>query len=180
MQFVTTGNYIAVEGKSLDFVSVYELACTELHGSGSFVKRMDSFCAIYRHDRVLQLDCHSICPHCIKTFTVRNIPKFKDRDKWSPTLFNQWEGAFVFIKTSPQWSTVCTGEYHCPINRTKVSAKLSSPTYPLVTLEHKSRLLTTVVSHFGLRSNGIMVRQAKGQEALRGVVKAVQVSEDTV
>ena len=46
-------------------------------------------------------------------------------------------------------------------------------------LEHKSRLLKTVVSHFGLRSNGIMVRQAKGREALRGAVKAVQVSEDT-
>ena len=89
VQLGTTGNYIAVEGKFLHFVLVYELACTELQGSGSFVKRIDSFCAINRHDCVLQLHCHSVCPHCVKTLTVRNIPKFKDRANWSTTLFNQ-------------------------------------------------------------------------------------------
>ena len=64
MQLGTTRNYIAVEEKFLGFVLVYELACTELHGSGSFVKRVDPFCAINRHDCVLQLGCHSVCPHC--------------------------------------------------------------------------------------------------------------------
>ena len=63
-QLGTTRNYIAVEEKFLGFVLVYELACTELHGSGSFVKRVDPFCAINRHDCVLQLGCHSVCPHC--------------------------------------------------------------------------------------------------------------------
>ena len=37
VQLGTTRNYIAVEEKFLGFVLVYELACTELHGSGSFV-----------------------------------------------------------------------------------------------------------------------------------------------
>ena len=46
VQLGTTRNYIAVEEKFLGFVLVYELACTELHGSGSFVKRRDPFCAI--------------------------------------------------------------------------------------------------------------------------------------
>ena len=64
MQLGTSRNYIAVEEKFLGFVLVYELACTELHGSGSFVKRVDPFCAINRHDCVLQLGCHSVCPHC--------------------------------------------------------------------------------------------------------------------
>ena len=64
VQLGTTRNYIAVEEKFLGFVLVYELACTELHGSGSFVKRVDPFCAINRHDCVLQLCCHSVCPHC--------------------------------------------------------------------------------------------------------------------
>ena len=50
VQLGTTRNYIAVEEKFLSFVLVYELACTELHGSGSFVKRIDPFCAINRHD----------------------------------------------------------------------------------------------------------------------------------
>ena len=35
-----------MEEKFLGFVLVYELACTELHGSGSFVKRVSPFCAI--------------------------------------------------------------------------------------------------------------------------------------
>ena len=48
MQLGTTRNYIAVEEKFLGFVLVYELACTELHGSGSFVKRVNPFCAINR------------------------------------------------------------------------------------------------------------------------------------
>ena len=39
-------------------------------------------------------------------------------------------------------------------------------------LNTQSRLFTTVFSHFCLHGNGIMVRQAKGQEALRGIVKA--------
>ena len=64
VQLGTTRNYIAVEEKFLGFVLVYELACTELHGSGSFVKRVDPFCALNRHDCVLQLGCHSVCPHC--------------------------------------------------------------------------------------------------------------------
>ena len=64
VQLGTTRNYIAVEEKSLGFVLVYELVCTELHGSGSFVKRVDPFCALNRHDCVLQLGCHSVCPHC--------------------------------------------------------------------------------------------------------------------
>ena len=57
-------NSVAVEEKFLGFVLVYELACTELQGSGGFVKRVDPFCAINRHDCVLQLGCHSVCPHC--------------------------------------------------------------------------------------------------------------------
>ena len=65
VQLGTTRNYIAVEEKILGFVLVYELAFTELHGSGSFVKRiLDPFCAINRHDCVPQLGCHSVCPHC--------------------------------------------------------------------------------------------------------------------
>ena len=60
----TTRNYIAVEEKFWGFVSVCELACTKLHGSGSFVKRVDPFCAINRHDCVLQFGCQSVCPHC--------------------------------------------------------------------------------------------------------------------
>ena len=44
MQLGTTRNYIAVEEKFLGFVLVYELVCTELHGSGSFVKRVDPLC----------------------------------------------------------------------------------------------------------------------------------------
>ena len=64
VQLGTTRNYIAVEEKFLGFVLVYELARTEWHGSGSFVKRVDPFCAINRHDCVLQLGCHSVCPHC--------------------------------------------------------------------------------------------------------------------
>ena len=53
VQLGTTRNYIAVEEKFLGFVLVYELACIELHRSGSFVKRIDPFCAINRHDCVL-------------------------------------------------------------------------------------------------------------------------------
>ena len=64
VQLGTTRNYIAVEEQFLGFVLVYELASTELYGSGSFVKRVDPFCAINRHDCVLQLGCHSVCPHC--------------------------------------------------------------------------------------------------------------------
>ena len=43
VQLGTTRSYIVVEEKFLGFVLVYELACTELHGSGSFVKRVDPF-----------------------------------------------------------------------------------------------------------------------------------------
>ena len=41
-------NSVAVEEKFLGSVLVYELARTELHGSGSFVKRVNPFCAINR------------------------------------------------------------------------------------------------------------------------------------
>ena len=64
VQLGTTRNPIAVEEKFLCFVLVSELACTELRGSGSFVKRIDPFCAINRHDCVLQLGWLSVCPHC--------------------------------------------------------------------------------------------------------------------
>ena len=66
VQLGTTRNYIALEEKLLGFVLVYELACTELCGSGIFVKRVDPFCVINRHDCVLrqQLGYHSVCPHC--------------------------------------------------------------------------------------------------------------------
>ena len=64
VQLGTTRNYIAVEEKFLRFVLVYELACTELHGSGSVVKRIDPFCAVNRHDWDLQLGFSSVCPHC--------------------------------------------------------------------------------------------------------------------
>ena len=64
VQLGTTRNYTAVDEKFLGFVLVYELACAKLHESGSFVKRIDPFCAINRHDCVLQLGCHSVCPHC--------------------------------------------------------------------------------------------------------------------
>ena len=37
VQLGTTRNYIEVEEKFLGFVLVYALACTEWHGSGSFV-----------------------------------------------------------------------------------------------------------------------------------------------
>ena len=43
VQLGTTRNYIAVDEKFLGFVLIYELACTELHGSGSSVKRIDPF-----------------------------------------------------------------------------------------------------------------------------------------
>ena len=55
VQLGTTRNFIALVEKFLGFVLVYELACTELHGSGSFVKRVDPFCAINRHDCVYSL-----------------------------------------------------------------------------------------------------------------------------
>jgi len=64
MQLGTTRNSLAVEEKFLGFVLVYELACTELHGTGSFVIRIDPFSAINRHDCVVELDCHSVCTHC--------------------------------------------------------------------------------------------------------------------
>ena len=64
VQLGTTRNYIAVEEKFLGFVLVYEFARTELDGSGSFVKRVDPFCANNRHDCVLQLGWHSVCPDC--------------------------------------------------------------------------------------------------------------------
>ena len=79
VQLGTTRNYIAVEEKFLGFVLVYELACTELHGSGSFVKRVDPFCAINRHDCVLRLGCHSVCPHCkhLDTFEFLSMVQVK-------------------------------------------------------------------------------------------------------
>ena len=43
VQLGTKRNYKAVEEKLLGFVLVYKLACTELHGSDSFVKRCIPF-----------------------------------------------------------------------------------------------------------------------------------------
>ena len=40
----TTGNCKIVKEKLLGFVMVYKLACTEVHGSDSCVKRLDRFC----------------------------------------------------------------------------------------------------------------------------------------
>ena len=77
MQLGTTRNYIAIEEKLLGFVLVYESACTELHGRCSFVKRIDPFCVINRHERVLQLDCHSVCPHCKQLDTFEFYAGFK-------------------------------------------------------------------------------------------------------
>ena len=60
-------------------VLVYELACTELHGSGGFVRRIDPFCAINRHDCVLQHGCHSVCPDCkhLDTFEFLRMVQVK-------------------------------------------------------------------------------------------------------
>ena len=44
MPLGTKRNYKAEEEKLLDFVLVYKLACTELHGSDSFVKCVSRFC----------------------------------------------------------------------------------------------------------------------------------------
>ena len=79
VQLGTTRNYIAVEEKFLGFVLVYELACTELNGNGSFVKRIEPFCAINRHVGVLQLGCHSVCPRCkhLDTFEFLCVVRVK-------------------------------------------------------------------------------------------------------
>ena len=58
VQLGTTRNYISAEETFLGFVLVYELACTKLHGS--FVKRMDPFCAVNQQDCVLRFGCHSV------------------------------------------------------------------------------------------------------------------------
>ena len=60
MQLGTTRNYIAVEEKFLGFVLVYELACTPLHGSSSFVERIDPFSAINRHDLTAIRSAHTV------------------------------------------------------------------------------------------------------------------------
>ena len=52
----TTRNKMSMEEKFLGFVLVYKSACTELYGSVRFVKRLNLFWAINRHDWVLQLD----------------------------------------------------------------------------------------------------------------------------
>ena len=52
----TTRNKMPMEEKFLGFVLVYKSACTELYGSVRFVKRLNLFWAINRHDWVLQLD----------------------------------------------------------------------------------------------------------------------------
>ena len=59
MQLGTTRNYIAVEEKFLAFVLIDKLACTELHGSGSFVKHIDPFCATNRHDLTAIRSAHT-------------------------------------------------------------------------------------------------------------------------
>ena len=48
MQLGTKRNYKVVEEKLLGFVLVYKLACTELHGSDSFVKCVSHFCVKIR------------------------------------------------------------------------------------------------------------------------------------
>ena len=48
MQLSTKRNYKVVEEKLLGFVLVYELACTELHGSDSLVKCVSGFCVKIR------------------------------------------------------------------------------------------------------------------------------------
>ena len=75
VQLGTPINYMAVKEKFLGFVLVYELACTELQGSGSFVKRIDPFLVFSknRHDCVLQLDCHSLCTHCKRLITFESL-----------------------------------------------------------------------------------------------------------
>ena len=59
MQLSTTRYYIAVEEKFLGFVLIDKLACTELHGSGSFVKHIDPFCATNRHDLTAIRSAHT-------------------------------------------------------------------------------------------------------------------------
>ena len=78
-QLGTTRNYMAVEEKFLGFVLVYELACTELHGSSGFVRRIDPSCALNRHDCVLQHGCHSVCLHCkhLDTFEFLRVVQVK-------------------------------------------------------------------------------------------------------
>ena len=44
----TTGNCKIVKEKLLGFVMVYKLACTEVHGSNSCIKRVDRFCTKYQ------------------------------------------------------------------------------------------------------------------------------------
>ena len=48
VQLGTKRNFKAVEEKLLGFVLVYKLACTELHGSDSFVKCVSRFCVKIR------------------------------------------------------------------------------------------------------------------------------------
>ena len=48
VQLGTKRNYKVVEEKLLGFVLVYKLACTELHGSDSFVKCVSRFCVKIR------------------------------------------------------------------------------------------------------------------------------------
>ena len=48
VQLGTKINYKVVEEKLLGFVLVYKLACTELHGSDSFVKCVSRFCVKIR------------------------------------------------------------------------------------------------------------------------------------
>ena len=94
------------------FVLVYELSCTELHGNGSFVKRIDPFCAINRHDCVLQLRCLSVCQHCkhldpfeflcvvqVKRNTALHHRKLKSRGinliQLAPTIMDKSLGTVV-------------------------------------------------------------------------------------
>ena len=44
MQLGTKRNYKVVQENSLGFVLVYKLACTELHGSDSFIECVSRFC----------------------------------------------------------------------------------------------------------------------------------------
>ena len=48
VQLGTKGHYKVVEEKLLGFVLVYKLACSELHGSDSFVKCVSRFCVKIR------------------------------------------------------------------------------------------------------------------------------------
>ena len=144
VQLGTTRNDIAVEEKFLGFVLVYELACTQLHGSGSFVKRVDPFCAINRHDCLLRLGCHSVCPHCkhLDTFEFlcmvqvkRNIAlhnrKLKNR-------------GINLIQLTPR----CRKEVSYRFGRVFIDPNKSEPAYTLLATSRAENSLQYIFPYF--------------------------------